>query len=83
MVMFLSKAAWLPFFVATTVVSGLLVAANSGAQADACREALVKFYGNAATDIKTAEGFGISEYGRQPSEDELGELFPMLPPPPA
>jgi LmbE family N-acetylglucosaminyl deacetylase len=47
------------------------------------RNALTRWYGEAAADeIKYAEAFEICEYGRQPSDDEIRELFPMLPPKP-
>jgi LmbE family N-acetylglucosaminyl deacetylase len=46
---------------------------------DAHRPAMVKFYGEeAASRIKYVEGFEIAEYGRQPSDEEIRRLFPML-----
>jgi LmbE family N-acetylglucosaminyl deacetylase len=43
------------------------------------RKALTKWYGAERTDhIEHAESFQIAEYGRQPSEQELRALFPML-----
>ncbi|MDO5524356.1 MAG: PIG-L family deacetylase [Bacteroidia bacterium] len=45
----------------------------------AVRESLVKWYGNEkAGKITDAEAFEICEYGRQPGESEIRELFPML-----
>jgi LmbE family N-acetylglucosaminyl deacetylase len=46
---------------------------------DAHRPALEKFYGPAvAGQIRYVEGFEIAEYGRQPSDEEIRRLFPML-----
>lgn len=46
---------------------------------DAHMPALVKYYGReAASRIRYVESFEIAEYGRQPSEDEIRKLFPML-----
>lgn len=43
------------------------------------RESLVKWYGKEKADnITDAEAFEICEYGRQPNESEIRELFPML-----
>jgi len=40
---------------------------------------LRRWYGkNAAAKVKYAEGFEVSEYGRQPDEDGLLEIFPFL-----
>ncbi|MND04370.1 hypothetical protein D3C83_246040 [compost metagenome] len=45
----------------------------------AVRKALEKWYGAArAAQIQHAESFEICEYGRQPSDDDLKKLFPML-----
>ena len=45
----------------------------------AVRESLVKWYGKEKADnITDAEAFEICEYGRQPNESEIRELFPML-----
>ena len=45
----------------------------------AVRESLVKRYGKEKADnITDAEAFEICEYGRQPNESEIRELFPML-----
>ncbi len=43
------------------------------------REALSKRYGGDATRIQHAEAFEITEYGRQPSEEEIRILFPFFP----
>jgi LmbE family N-acetylglucosaminyl deacetylase len=41
--------------------------------------ALEKFYGpEVARRIQFVEGFEIAEYGRQPSDEEIRRLFPML-----
>ena len=45
----------------------------------AVRQALEKWYGpEIAKSIKNAEAFEVCEYGRQPSDEELKKLFPML-----
>ncbi|WP_300601304.1 PIG-L family deacetylase [Niabella sp.] len=41
--------------------------------------ALTKWYGAAASNIQYIESFEIAEFGRQLNEDEMRELFPMLP----
>src|SRR5205807_2286282 len=43
------------------------------------RESLSKRYGGDATRIQHAEAFEITEYGRQPSEEEIRILFPFFP----
>lgn len=46
---------------------------------DEQRKALEKWYGKAkASNVKYAESFEITEYGNQPSEEEIRRLFPML-----
>jgi LmbE family N-acetylglucosaminyl deacetylase len=40
---------------------------------------LEKRYGAEATDIQHVEAFEITEYGRQPSEEEIRKLFPFFP----
>ena len=40
--------------------------------------ALQKYYGNKASSVRYVESFEIAEYGRQPSEDDIRQLFPML-----
>jgi hypothetical protein len=43
------------------------------------REALIRWYGEEkGNKITDAEAFEICEYGYQPSEDEIKQLFPML-----
>ena len=39
---------------------------------------LKKWYGESAVSAKHAEGFQICEYGKQPTDDEIKKLFPML-----
>jgi LmbE family N-acetylglucosaminyl deacetylase len=43
------------------------------------RKALEKRYGAAAAQIQHVEAFEITEYGRQPSEEEIRKLFPFFP----
>ncbi|KAA5543269.1 PIG-L family deacetylase [Roseiconus nitratireducens] len=44
------------------------------------RAALIRWYGeDRADDIKYAEAFEICEYGRQPSDEEIRQLFPFFP----
>lgn len=42
------------------------------------REALEKRYGAQAAGIQHAEAFEITEYGHQPSEEEIRKLFPFF-----
>ncbi len=44
----------------------------------AVRECLRKWYGEAAEKVQHAEAFEICEYGKQPDEQEILRLFPML-----
>jgi LmbE family N-acetylglucosaminyl deacetylase len=45
----------------------------------AVRKALEKWYGaEKAAGVKVAESFELCEYGKQPSDDQLRSLFPML-----
>jgi N-acetylglucosamine malate deacetylase 1 len=54
------------------------LARRYAAQADNYRDALVKFYGqDRAKGIKYAQAFEVCEYGRQPSQNELKQLFPF------
>lgn len=43
------------------------------------REAARKWYGPQAADIHYVEAFELCEYGRQPSETEIRQLFPFFP----
>jgi LmbE family N-acetylglucosaminyl deacetylase len=43
------------------------------------RAALEKRYGTRAASIQHAEAFEITEYGHQPSEEEIRTLFPFFP----
>ncbi|PYT65424.1 MAG: hypothetical protein DMG39_29220 [Acidobacteria bacterium] len=43
------------------------------------RKALQKRYGAQAGRIQHAEAFEITEYGQQPSEEEIRRLFPFFP----
>ena len=46
--------------------------------ADNYRDALVKFYGEQqGRKVKYAQAFEVCEYGRQPSRDELKQMFPF------
>jgi hypothetical protein len=43
------------------------------------RSSIIKWYGeNPGNQAKYAEAFEVCEYGRQPSDDEIKKLFPML-----
>ncbi len=43
------------------------------------KQSLIKWYGQEkASQVKYAEAFEICEYGKQPSDDEIRELFPMF-----
>ena len=43
------------------------------------RKALKKWYGNTkSSSVKYAESFEICEYGKQPTDEEIKKLFPML-----
>ncbi len=47
--------------------------------ADRYRDKLIELYGlNRGEAVKTAEAFEVCEYGRQPSNEELKELFPFV-----
>lgn len=46
---------------------------------DEWRQAARKYYGAAADKIQHAEAFQITEYGSQPDEKRIRELFPFLP----
>lgn len=48
--------------------------------ADHWRDALIKWYGpEKGNAVKYAEVFEICQYGRQPTEEEIRELFPFFP----
>jgi LmbE family N-acetylglucosaminyl deacetylase len=54
------------------------LARRYAAQADTYRDALIKFYGpEKARAIHYAQAFEICEYGRQPSPDDLKQMFPF------
>ena len=42
------------------------------------KECLKKWYGDKAASAERVEGFEICEYGKQPSDEEIKKLFPML-----
>jgi hypothetical protein len=43
------------------------------------RQSLIKWYGNEAGNAaKHAESFEICEYGKQPTDEDIRALFPML-----
>jgi LmbE family N-acetylglucosaminyl deacetylase len=55
-----------------------ILAKRYAAQADNSRDALAKFYGpERARSVPYAQAFEICEYGRQPSQDELKQMFPF------
>jgi hypothetical protein len=43
------------------------------------KDAAAKWYGAAAGQIARAEAFEITEYGRQPADDEIRKLLPVFP----
>lgn len=45
---------------------------------DKTRACLKKWYGDKATSANRVEGFEICEYGKQPTDEEIKRLFPML-----
>ena len=51
---------------------------RKGQITEAIRKSLQKWYGTKAGQVKYAEAFEICEYGRQPNDDEIRKLFPML-----
>lgn len=56
-----------------------LLAFRKRSLTDAVQESLVKWYGkDRAMEITEAEAFEICEYGKQPTREEIKELFPML-----
>ena len=53
---------------------------RDGRLADTYRDALVKWYGpEKGKAVKYAEVFEICQYGYQPTDDEIKELFPFFP----
>ena len=53
---------------------------RQGGEAKKYRNALIRRYGeDRGNAVKYAEAFEICEYGRQPSEKEIRELFPFFP----
>jgi LmbE family N-acetylglucosaminyl deacetylase len=55
-------------------------ARRAAAIADKYRDKLIELYGEQpGKSVKYAEAFEVCEYGRQPSPEELRELFPFLP----
>jgi LmbE family N-acetylglucosaminyl deacetylase len=54
------------------------LAGRYGGYANSYREALITFYGEEkARKIRYAQAFEVCEYGRQPSRDELKQMFPL------
>ena len=54
------------------------LAARYTGYADKYRDALVKFYGDdRGRKIRYAQAFEVCEYGRQPSQNELRQMFPF------
>jgi hypothetical protein len=52
---------------------------RSAEPADEYRDLLIKLYGKEkGSKVKYAEAFEVSEYGRQPSLEELKQLFPFF-----
>lgn len=47
-------------------------------QADTYRDQLIELYGSEGQDIRYAESFELSQYGRQVSVEELKNLFPTF-----
>lgn len=53
---------------------------RQSAEAKRFRSGLIKWYGEEhAEKVKYAEAFEICEYGRQPTDEEVRQLFPFLP----
>ncbi len=54
-------------------------AQRQASEADRFRETLIRWYGeDEGKAIKYAEAFEICEYGRQPTPDEIRQLFPFV-----
>lgn len=43
------------------------------------QDSLRKWYGAKASGVQNAEAFQVTEYGRQPGDDEIRKLFPFFP----
>lgn len=53
---------------------------RAGNEADTFRDALIQWYGTErGKAVQFAEAFEICEYGRQPTHNEILQLFPFLP----
>ena len=47
-------------------------------EADQYRDTLIEYYGeDKGRRIKYAQAFEICEYGRQPSKDDMKQMFPL------
>jgi LmbE family N-acetylglucosaminyl deacetylase len=58
---------------------GKLWGSRSAEPADEYRDLLIQLYGQQrGSKVKYAEGFEVSEYGRQPNLEELKRLFPFF-----
>jgi hypothetical protein len=54
------------------------LAKRYGWYADQYRDALIKFYGEKrGRNVRSAQAFEVCECGRQPSQDELKQIFPF------
>ncbi|WP_297794500.1 PIG-L family deacetylase [uncultured Eudoraea sp.] len=51
---------------------------RTSAPKSATMASLKKWYGDKASQVKHVESFEICEYGKQPTDEELQKLFPML-----
>lgn len=51
---------------------------RKGPISETMKKSIQKWYVAKADQVKNAEAFEICEYGRQPSDDEIRKLFPML-----
>ena len=53
---------------------------RQSAEAKQCRHMLIRWYGeDAGNKVQFAESFEICEYGRQPDDQQIRQLFPFLP----
>ncbi len=62
----------------TWLVTQPMVVNNSSVKPE-WRDTLEKLYAAGARHIRRAEAFEITEYGRQPTEEEIRKLFPFFP----